>query len=69
MTSAAKSPSTILREYADVLAAYGAATSEEKLNEIADDLMIVEGEMEAHGKEIAQPIHALLDQYAKAAVN
>lgn len=69
MTSAAKSPQTILTEYADVLAAYGAATSEEELNEIADDLMIVEGDMEAHGKEIAQLIHALLEQNLKAAVN
>ena len=69
MTSAAKSPSTILREYADILAGYAAATTEKELDEIADDLMIVEGEMQEHGKEIAQLIHNLLGQNAKAVAN
>ena len=65
MTSEAKSPSTILREYADILAGYAAATSEKELDEIADDLMIAEGEMQEHGKKIAQLIHNLLEQDAQ----
>ncbi len=69
MTSAEKTPYTILKEYADALAAFGATTSEEKLGEIADDLLLIESDISTHAKGVARLIHRLLEQNSKAAVN
>ena len=57
---------TMLKEYADTLIANARAANDEEQGEIADDLIDIEGRMEAHGMEIAELIHELLEQSAQA---
>ena len=61
MSDATESPRTILKEYADALIADAQASTQEELDEVADDLIEITGKMEAHGKEIAELICNLLE--------
>ena len=61
MTDSTETPRDILKKYADTLIANSQASTQEELDEAADELIYVTGEMEAHGKEIAQLIYELLE--------
>lgn len=60
MTDTAETSRDILKRYADTLIANVQASTQEELDEAADDLIYVTGEMEARGKDMAQLIHELL---------
>ena len=62
MPDSAENPRDILKEYADTLIANAQASTQEELDEVADDLIEVTGQMEAHGKEVAELIYELLEQ-------
>ena len=59
----------MLKEYADTLIANTQAANDDEQGEIGDDLIDIEGRMEAHGMEIAELIHALLEKSAEAAAH
>ena len=56
---------TMLKKYADTLIANTQAANDEEQGEIGDDLIDIEGRMEAHGMEIAELIHELLEKCAE----
>lgn len=60
MPEVTESPRVILKEYADTLIANIQAVTQEEKDEVADDLIEINGKMEAHGKEIAELIYELL---------
>ncbi len=62
MTDTVETPRDILKKYADTLIANSQASTQEELDEAADELIYVTGEMEARGKEMAQLIHELLKE-------
>ena len=62
MPDSAENPRAILKEYADTLIANAQASNQEELDEVADNLIEITGQMEAHGEEIAQLIYELLAQ-------
>ena len=55
------SPRAMLKEYADTLIANMQAVTQEEKDEAADALIEINGQMEAHGKEIAELIYELLE--------
>ena len=61
MADTSESPRDVLKRYADTLIANARAANQEELDEAADALIYVTGEMEAQGKEIAQLIYELLE--------
>ncbi len=61
MPDATESPRAMLKEYADTLIANVQAVTQEERDEVADDLIEINGKMEAHGKEIAELIYELLE--------
>ena len=61
MADISESPRDLLKRYADTLTANAQASTQEELDEVADDLIYVTGEMEAQGKGIAQLIYELLE--------
>ena len=62
MPDSAENPRAILKEYADTLVANSQASTQEELDEVADDLIEVTGKMEARGQEIAKLIYELLER-------
>ena len=62
MQNSAENTRGILKEYADTLIVNAQASTQEELDEVADDLIEITGKMEAHGEEIAQLIYELLEQ-------
>ena len=62
MPDGAENSRDILKEYADTLIANSQASTQEELDEVADDLIEITGKMEAHGKEIAELIYELLER-------
>ena len=67
MTVKSGNARAMLKEYADTLIANAQAANDDEQGEIADDLIDIEGRMEAHGTEIAELIHELLEKGAAAA--
>lgn len=61
MPEVTESPRVMLKEYADTLMANIQAVTPEEKDEVADDLIEINGKMEAHGKEIAELIYELLE--------
>ena len=61
MSRFTETPQDTLKKYADTLIADPQASTREELDEAADELIYVTGEMEAHGREMAQLIYELLD--------
>lgn len=61
MPEVTESPRAMLKEYADTLIANIQAVTQEEKDEVADDLIEINGKMEAHGKEIAELIYELLE--------
>ena len=61
MADISESPRDLLKRYADTLTANAQASTKEELDEVADALIYVTGEMEAQGKGIAQLIYELLE--------
>ena len=62
MPDSAQNPRDMLKEYADTLIANAQASTQEELDEVADDLIEITGKMEARGQEIAQAIYELLER-------
>ena len=62
MPDSAQNPRDMLKEYADTLIANAQASTQEELDEVADDLIEITGKMEARGQEIAQVIYELLER-------
>ena len=62
MPDTTNDPRAKLKEYADALLANAQAASERERDEIADDLIEITGDLEKHGKEVAQLIYELLAQ-------
>ena len=69
MPDASENARAMLKEYADTLIANAQATNDEEQGEIGDDLIDIEGRMEAHAMEIAELIHELLERSAEAAAH
>ena len=61
MPEVKENPRAMLKEYADTLIANIQAVTQEEKDEVADDLIEINGKMEAHGKEIAELIYELLE--------
>ena len=61
MTEASEPFRAMLKEYADTLIANMQAVTQEEKDEVADNLIEINGKMEAHGEEIAELIYELLE--------
>lgn len=61
MTEVTENPRAMLKEYADTLIANIKAVTQEEKDEAADNLIEINGKMEAHGEEIAELIYELLE--------
>ena len=62
MPQRTENPRAILKAYADALVANAQAATEDEQGEIADVLIEITGEMEAHGVQIAQLVYQLLER-------
>ncbi len=61
MTGTKESARAMLKEYADTLVANVRATTQEERDEVADDLIEINGKMEANGAAVAELIYELLE--------
>lgn len=61
MTGTKESARAMLKEYADTLVANVRAATQEERDEVADDLIEINGKMEAHGTAVAELIYELLE--------
>ena len=66
MTEVKETPRAILKEYADTLIANIKAVTQEEKDQAADNLIEINGKMEAHGEEIAELIYELLEHGRQA---
>ncbi len=62
MTDMTATPRSMLKTYADTLTANAQAATEDEKYEIADDLIEIIGDIEKHGKDVAELIYELLEQ-------
>ena len=61
MPDSVENPRDLLKKYADTLIANAQASTQEELDEVADELIYVTGDMEERGEDIAQLIYELLE--------